>query len=392
MFFDRSESIRMIYSSRLDVRSNSTLYSFPGCLVRIFLGQLIAKNRCLAGTYILMEKLFIWLATSWLTLIFITNSSLADEVLLKPKSDNPSGTIADSKIQIGAFVGRNPPTSNAMNTFENLLGRNLDSIMWFQGWDATDQPAFPKPALDKVLSDRTSKSPFVLHLTWEPAVDLKDISRGLYDAYLKAYATDLHAWGKEVRLRFAHEMIQDNIFDGKETYRWQDQPKDYVKAFRHVHDIFKKAGASNTKFIWCPNNTPFEVDILKQYYPGKEYVDWLCMDGYNWSNSDGKPGWPDWAWFDDIFANIYNTFVTNPDIFGDKPIMIGEFASCEAGPNDLPGQNKAEWIRNTFDRISSKDFNKIKAFYWFQINKECDWRVNSSTAAQKAFKAALENK
>jgi len=315
----------------------------------------------------------------------------ADDTPHKTNPANSLTIVKPSNIEVGAFVGSNPPTLDAIENFERLSGRNLYSIIWFQGWDANNQPAFPKIIFDKIIEDKTINSPFVLHLTWEPAVDLKDISKGVYDAYLEQYATSIKKWGNEIRFRFAHEMIQDNVLDGKEFYCWQDQPEDYVKAFRHVHNIFDKAGANNAQFVWCPNNSPFEVDLLKKYYPGEEYVDWLCMDGYNWANSDGKPGWPDWAWFDDIFANIYNTFVDNPEVFGNKPIMIGEFASCEAGPEDLPGQDKAEWIRNAFERMTSKDFNKIKAFHWFQINKECDWRANSSPAAKEAFKAALEN-
>ena len=339
-----------------------------------------------------MKNLFLLI----FAILLISTPGMAENVTsekapLTNAAEKPVEKNKTQSVNVGAFVGTNPPTLAAIKKFQGLIGRNLNSIMWFQGWDSSDQPDFPAAALNKILADKATNESINLHLTWEPAVDLKDITKGVYDPYLEKYADSISAWGKDIQFRFAHEMIQDNIHDGKEFYRWQDQPEDYVKAFRHVHDIFEKAGANNAKFVWCPNNAPFEVDVLKQYYPGEDYVDWLCMDGYNWGNSDAKPGWPDWTWFDDIFANIYNTFVDNPEVFGDKPIMIGEFGSCEAGPNDLPEQHKAEWIKNAFERMTSEDFKQIKAFHWFQIDKECDWRVNSSTAAKEAFKAALEN-
>jgi hypothetical protein len=115
------------------------------------------------------------------------------------------------------------------------------------------------------------------------------------------------------------------------------------------------------------------------------------MDGYNWTNQDGQPGWPDWQWFDDIFYPIYHTFIDAPDIFGNKPIMIGEFASGEAGSHELPGQTKPAWINNTFERIRSSDYAQIQAFYWFHINKELDWRANSSPGSLSAFQAAISN-
>lgn len=294
------------------------------------------------------------------------------------------------KIAIGAFVGSNPPKLKVIKAFEKLAGRNLRSIMWYEGWDKDRQPGFPRSKLSAIINEKEN---YVLHLTWEPAVNLKDIIRGVYDNYILTYARDIKEWEGEIRFRFAHEMIQDNVYNnGKEFYPWQDQPETYVKAYRHVYDIFKKVGASNAKFVWCPNNFPVDVDIVKQYYPGNDYVDWLCMDGYNWGNQDGKPGWPEWQWFDDIFGNLYHTFVDHPEIFGEKPIMIGEFASCEASPNELPGQNKAEWIKNAFKRIASPEYKRIKAFYWFHIDKECDWRVNSSDSAKNAFKEALKNR
>ncbi|MCK5829687.1 MAG: hypothetical protein KAH20_05245 [Methylococcales bacterium] len=315
---------------------------------------------------------------------------LANKTASKVVNSNQPTPVKIAGIEIGAFVGTNPPLPKDIEAFEKMSDQNLYSIMWFQGWDAKDQPTFPSSKLNKILSDRTHEQPYVLHLAWEPAVDLKDISNGTYDSYISAYAESIKDWNEEVRFRFAHEMIEDNIYNGNEAYRWQDQPEDYVEAFRHVHDLFSKAGANNAKFVWCVNNFPDDVNIVKNYYPGEDYVDWLCINGYNWGNQDGKPDWPEWLWFDDVFANIYHTLADNPKVFGDKPLMIGEFASCEASEHDLPGQNKAEWIRNAFERMASPDFKKIKAFHWFQINKECDWRIDSSDDAKKAFKAALK--
>jgi len=131
------------------------------------------------------------------------------------------------------------------------------------------------------------------------------------------------------------------------------------------------------------------VNIVKRYYPGPEYVDWLCMDGYNWTNQDGAPGWPDWQWFDDTFYSLYHTFVDNTAIFGEKPIMIGEFASCEASAHEQAGQTKPAWITDVFARMQDPAYSELRAFYWFQIDKECDWRVDSTPASLAAFKAAV---
>jgi hypothetical protein len=298
-------------------------------------------------------------------------------------------------IEIGTFAR----TVGEVTEFESLAGRHVRSVLWYQGWDASSQPSFPAAELNSVVLYHDGYNTHtIVHLTWEPWVSLGDIAAGVYDAYLTGYAAQAQDWGEPLRLRFAHEMIQDGVFNDcygqsgcPEWYPWQDQPGAYVAAYRHVRDVFRSVGASNVQFVWCPNNWPFDLSLVQQYYPGQEYVDWLCTDGYNWTNRDGQPGWPDWQWFDDIYYPIYHTFVDHPEIFGQAPIMIGEFAACEAGPYELPGQTKCAWITNAFERLGSADYARIKAFYWFNINKECDWRISSSDASLAAFRAAISS-
>ena len=290
------------------------------------------------------------------------------------------------QIEIGAFMGVSPPTATAVNEFEDLIDRHISSVMWYQGWDATGQPSFPCSDLLPVLSHDGFRTNLSFHLTWEPWVNLADIANGVYDSYLARYATEVKQCGLKTRLRFAHEMIQDDNYNNcqgqpncPEWYPWQDRPTDYVAAFRHVHDAFKTAGATNVEFAWCPNNYPSQLNVVSKYYPGPEYVDWLCIDGYKW-NGDA------WGsnWFNDIFYNTYHTFIDNKAVFGDKPVMIGESAACE-------GPVKPAWIADAFTNLASTGYSKVGAFYWFNINKECDWRVNSSSASLTAFQTAMND-
>lgn len=308
----------------------------------------------------------------------------------------PQVLTATQTIEIGAFVDANPPTGTDVSAFEALSNRHLHTVMWYEGWDSANPPAFPAATLTSVRYHDGYNTHTILHLTLEPWVGLTEITNGTYDAQLAAYAADVKDWGDPVRIRFAHEMIQDNHYDNcqgqpncPEWYPWQDQPTAYINAFRHVHDIFDTAEATNATFIWCPNHYPFDINVVKLYYPGPDYVDWLCMDGYNWTDQDGVPGWPDWQWFDDIFYNLYHTFIDHEEIFGDKPVMIGEFASCEAGPYEADGETKAAWITDAFGKLLSGDYAKIQAFHWFHINKECNWRVDSSPESLAAWRDAI---
>ncbi|RKY31505.1 MAG: hypothetical protein DRP68_04895 [Candidatus Omnitrophota bacterium] len=280
-----------------------------------------------------------------------------------------------AECEIGAFFGQNPPTKGVINEFEDMIGKDISSVLWYEGWSRFYQPPFNTNFLnDNVRYHDGYDTKTTLHITLEPWVNLEDINQGVYDSYLRNYAYQAKQWGDEIRLRFGHEMIQDDNPRTSGWYSWQDKPQEYKEAFKHVYNIFRnEVGATNVKFVWSPNYTPDELEVLEKYYPGKDYVDWIGLDGYNW-------GWP-WTDFDQIFYEIYQNIVQNPDIFGDKPIMLGEFASSE-------GELKDEWIREAFQKIKDK-YPQIKAFYWFNIDKERDWRVNSSPEALTTFKEAI---
>jgi hypothetical protein len=227
---------------------------------------------------------------------------------------------------------------------------------------------------------------------------LEAITDGHYDDVINSWADGMRAFGKPVFLRFGHEMNGDwypwsgvknggGTLDGYGSPDLADGPERYVDAFRYIHDTLTAKGAENVLWVWCPN-APFEVmeralgpwNQAAAYYPGDEYVDWLCFDGYNWGSSAfGQQFNAQWLSFDEIFSSSYAELgAINPD----KPIIIGEFASTE------DGGDKAAWIRDTFDTIR-RDYPQIRALIWFHIAKETDWRINSSDAALGAYREAV---
>ncbi|MCK4267446.1 MAG: hypothetical protein KAX16_01335, partial [Actinomycetia bacterium] len=111
------------------------------------------------------------------------------------------------------------------------------------------------------------------------------------------------------------------------------------------------------------------------YYPGDNYVDFAGIDGYNFGAMES---WSQWELFPDVFNAAYKAIMT----ITDKPIIIGETASTEAGGN------KADWITNAFSEMTS-NYPRINAIIWFNEDKESDWRIDSSSASLAAYKAAL---
>jgi beta-mannanase len=144
-----------------------------------------------------------------------------------------------------------------------------------------------------------------------------------------------------------------------------------------VHDLFTINDATNVTWVWSPNVECGGCIPLSGLYPGDDYIDWMAMDGYNWGV---LPPWKHWQTFSEIFGPTYNAITA----LSQKPLLVGETASTERDGD------KASWITSA---LSTEIFAypRIKGFIWFNEDKETDWRLESSPAAQSAFGGAVAN-
>lgn len=80
--------------------------------------------------------------------------------------------------------------------------------------------------------------------TNQPKFSLKVIAGGRYDNYLNQWSKAAAAWGHPLFLRFDPEM--NGAWEEWSELVNGNRPGDFVKMWRHVHDIFVKNGATNT--------------------------------------------------------------------------------------------------------------------------------------------------
>ena len=130
------------------------------------------------------------------------------------------------------------------------------------------------------------------------------------------------AWGHPLFVRFAHEM-NGNWYPWSEGVNGNRQG-DFVRAWRHVHDIVVRAGARNVSWIWSVNRDYTGSTPLAGLYPGDAYVDWDGVDVYNGGTAVAMGGW---LTFSQMFDPTYKEIHT----FSAKPLLINEMASAEAG-------------------------------------------------------------
>ena len=217
-----------------------------------------------------------------------------------------------------------------------------------------------------------------------PEVDQSQFSLGTllsgrYDAYIRDFATKAKQWGKPFFLRFNWEM---NGF----WFPWSDgvngnTPGQFVAAWRHVHDIFESVGATNATWVWCPNVDLFNtLTPLGTLYPGDRYVDWTALDGFNWGERAGSPGWQS---FNEVFHRTYHRIVKK--VAPGKPLMLAEVASTNRGGN------KPAWIKDMLAKVRHR-YRKIRAIVWYDVDdRGTNWPIERSKKASNAFRSGIKS-
>lgn len=233
----------------------------------------------------------------------------------------------------GAYDGGFPQSMEGFSEFERRLGTTLPIISFYQAWGDLPEHQFPTAMMETI-----SEIGSVPMVTWEPWVTTFDgdlrthlppvkrrevaslaaIARGDYDFHVVRWAEEAAAYRKPFLLRFAHEM------NDPYRYPWGPQngnrAEDFVAAWRHVHLLFEKKGATNVLWVWSPH---LSMPWLDYYYPGSEVVDWV---GFGVLNYGSSASWSRWWSLDDILSRQYPVLLSFK-----KPLVITEFGTLAKG-------------------------------------------------------------
>ena len=312
-----------------------------------------------------------WYSLTWFcytTLLTLSLTIIAPTIAIQAAS-----TEIIHPLSYGAWLGNFPTVAN-IHDFEQLSGHHLDGANFFINWSTSF--SFIEPSLQAL--DKNQSQAMV---TWEPwGYNSLLINNGQTDNYIHDFARSARSYGKTFLLRPMHEMNSNwypwALGDSKVNTNTSN-----IQAWKHIVNIFRQEGATNAKFVWCINagNVGAGASFVGAY-PGDEYVDYVGVDGYNWGTTQS---WGStWTTFDQTFSSSYQALTR----ISSKPVLIPEWASAEIGGN------KAAWIADAFQQLSSSKYSRIVGVYWFHMKKETDWRIDSSQAALEAYKSALKLK
>lgn len=266
--------------------------------------------------------------------------------------------------------------------FEASLGRRIQMLSFYEAWGNGRRP-------DIAGIESCLKQGFVPMITWEPwripstgtapeqqpDYSLSALADGRYEEYIRSWAEDLKVLSTSIFLRPMHEM-------NGSWYPWcgtvnGNSPQAYLDAWHYLRSVFDRAGCDRVKWVWSPyaESVPrTSGNEAERYYPGAAAVDWLALDGYNWGSTRE---WSRWQTFEEIFGGPHHRLLR---LDPDKPVMIAETGCAEEGGS------KGAWIGGAADSLKTM-FSNVKALVWFDIDKECDWRIASSRESLSSFKA-----
>jgi hypothetical protein len=283
-----------------------------------------------------------------------------------------------------------PYGASAIPSFDKETGKSIsiDHMGWpfaTCGNNACAQFPFPREGAEDIR--RAGAIPLISFQTggFGSSYDWwftdKAIAAGTWDSYFKKDAQEVKRWGHPLFLRFDWEM-NGNWFPWA-VGDHHNTVAQYVAAWRHVHDIFQAAGVTNVTWVWCPNVAePDGASLrkLKSLYPGNQYVDWTCLDGYNTGDQDGGR-FKSWT---QIYKASYTELTQN--VAPQKPLMVGEFGSSSVGGS------KAAWISNALAVVPRK-FPKIRALVYWDLDADTgiDYELETSADVLDAFRIGIAN-
>lgn len=295
-------------------------------------------------------------------------------------------------VLLGAYDGGIPQTLDGVARLDHALGATLPLIQFYSAWGDKPDEQFPL-TLATAIWDYGS----VPVITWEPWLTdfdsrehphlplpamrerhgLAAVGSGDYDFYIDRWASDAARFGKPLYLRFAHEM------NDPYRYPWGPQhnsKEEYISAWRHVVDRFRRAGATNVIWVWSPHVAYQYWDL---YYPGAGYVDWVATGALNYGPIAQWSAW--WS-----FRQIFGTKYLRLAAFG-KPVMVAEFGSLAVGGD------RTAWFHDALTALP-RQYPAIRAVLFFETSgdqtvtsQKVDWTFTDDSAVVGAIRGALRS-
>jgi hypothetical protein len=295
------------------------------------------------------------------------------------------------RILLGAYDNNTNESLEPISALEDSLHTHLPIMQVYSAWGSKADEAFPLQKVEAIVS--LGSLPLI---TWEPWLSdfapeampaaladakardkagMKAVAAGSYDAYIDHWAATARKVGKPLLVRLGHEM------NDPYRYPWgpqNNEPQDFIAAWRHVVGRFRQQGATNVAWVWSPH----PAYTFAAYYPGAAFVDWVGVGTLNYGT---VAAWSQWWSFADIFGKYYPQLAAY-----NKPIMLTELGSLKVGGS------RSQWFAEALRDMPTK-YPLVKSVVFYHNSsdntttmKSLDWTFKDDPAATRSIVQALK--
>lgn len=279
----------------------------------------------------------------------------------KPSKERPSIRY------IGVIAEGVPGTYTPVAQFRAAIGAKVNLAGYYSGWGEGFQSAFATTAWEHGAETVVDVDPP------HGQTAMGAVAAGRDDGYVRQLAEAIRAFGHPVVLDFGHEMNGNWSGFGYPSVR----PATFVAAYRHVYNVFQQVGANDVTWVWAVNVLQGGATSPGPYFPGNGYVDWIGIDGYDWTGTL-------------TFQQRFDPTLAEIRRLSTKPVLISETSV-------LPTPNAARQVRSWLTGIEA---DHLLGLVWFDVNKthsaaktdKHDWRLQDDPAGLAAFRAAVDQR
>jgi mannan endo-1,4-beta-mannosidase len=259
---------------------------------------------------------------------------------------------------LGVYEPSSPDSFTGVAKFAAVVRARPNLALYYAGWGEPFPTRFAEAAYQHGAEPYVDVDP--------SRISLASIAGGLSDDYIRLLAGQIRRYRHPVVISFGHEMNTTWF-----PWGYRHVPADtWVAAWRHLVTIFRQSGASNVTWLWTVNREASGEGPIKDWWPGRSYVDWVGIDGYYLHPAD-------------TFASVFGATIAAIRALTAQPILISE-----TGVGELAGQ--AAKIPNLFAGVRRRH---LLGLVWFDKRQHQgidhqDWRIEGHRAAVLAFRHA----
>jgi hypothetical protein len=277
-------------------------------------------------------KLFVGALAGAVALGLTATTAGAAVIATLPGGAGPGAEVVGTQPRVpalGAYIGVDANFDPAatpleeLQSFQGTVGRTLGISSLYKGFTN------PMPTTTLVKLAAEGSIPMI---SWHCGGLDAATASGAYDATITAQARALKSFGYPVLLRWMWEMNLPTANNNPSCLGPSaTAAANYVAAFRHIVNVFRRVGATNVAFVWSPSAAVNAASAVA-FYPGSQYVDWIGFDLYD--RADRPQG------FAASFAPTYATYAS----YG-KPMAITETGAV-GGATGIGGGSptQAQWL------------------------------------------------